>query len=164
MITLQIDGKPIPWKRVGNRVVQGQVYSYDKQKQEKQKVLWQLRPQYSDEPFLVPLKLDITFYMPIPKATSSKKRQQMLTDFIKPMKRPDLDNLEKFYLDCLTGFLFHDDAQITDLHASKVYSLTPSVLIRVTPFINNTAPVTDHEGIEDEFYSLEELENPQTKE
>ena len=37
-------------------------------------------------------------------------------------KRPDLDNLEKFYLDCLTGVVFPDDAQVTSLHSKKEYA------------------------------------------
>lgn len=34
--------------------------------------------------------------------------------------KPDTDNLAKFVLDCLSGVLFDDDAQIVDLHMLKL--------------------------------------------
>ncbi len=36
--------------------------------------------------------------------------------------KPDLDNLEKFYLDCANGILFYDDSQVVNLTSRKSFS------------------------------------------
>ena len=50
-----------------------------------------------------PITVFCTFYMPIPK--SSTKRFKALCDSVptRHVKRPDVDNLVKFVLDCLNG-------------------------------------------------------------
>ena len=92
--------------------------------------------------------MDITFYMPVPKAATKKVRQQMIVDEYKHMRRPDLDNLAKFYLDALNGLVFSDDAQICELNLRKVYGMSPSVLIRIKPHYMNVP----QEPIEDDDY------------
>jgi crossover junction endodeoxyribonuclease RusA len=37
------------------------------------------------------------------------------------VRNPDLDKLARAVLDALTGVLYHDDAQVTGLHLTKVY-------------------------------------------
>ena len=45
-------------------------------------------------------------------------------------QRPDLDNLMKLLLDCMTAARWwEDDAQVCDLHAAKVWSGRPGVRI-----------------------------------
>ena len=39
------------------------------------------------------------------------------------LAKPDIDNLVKFVLDMLSGVLFHDDPQITNLRADKDFDL-----------------------------------------
>lgn len=41
------------------------------------------------------------------------------------ISKPDLDNLEKFYLDCSTGIIWDDDAQITFCSSAKMYDENP---------------------------------------
>jgi hypothetical protein len=36
--------------------------------------------------------------------------------------KPDLDNLEKFYLDCANGILFYDDKQVVEMCSKKKFS------------------------------------------
>jgi crossover junction endodeoxyribonuclease RusA len=45
--------------------------------------------------------------------------------------RPDLDKLLRGLLDALTGVVFKDDAQVTDLDACKVWAEVPGVMLRV---------------------------------
>jgi Holliday junction resolvase RusA-like endonuclease len=148
MISIKIDGHPIPWKRPAHKKIREEVIVFDKQKKEKEHVRWQLKDQYKGELITVAMFMDFTFYMPVPKAASGKLRTQMLTDFCKPIKRPDLDNLAKFYLDAMTGYIFTDDSQITELNLRKVYGVFPQVLIRIKPYSLNEAPVPS----EDDFY------------
>lgn len=61
----------------------------------------------------VPLRLDVTVWLPRPKSVKRAK----------PVTRPDEDNYLKLCQDALIGVAFHDDGQITDGRARKRYVL-----------------------------------------
>jgi Holliday junction resolvase RusA-like endonuclease len=46
-------------------------------------------------------------------------------------QRKDLDNMIKFYLDCMNRSVFMDDSQVVVLSAKKVYGPEPSVKIKI---------------------------------
>ena len=82
-----------------------------------------------------PLYLNVTFFMPRPKA---HYRTGKYSDELKPSsphyheKKPDLDNLVKFIKDCLNGEVWRDDSQVSVLAATKVYlNGQPSTVIDV---------------------------------
>ena len=158
MIDIQIDGPPIAWKRPGHRSFKRQdkneVIIYDRQKKEKEQIRWQIKGQFKEEKFSVPLLVDITFRMSIPKSTSKPLRNQMLNGMIHHMKRPDFDNLTKFILDVMNDLVFVDDAQICTLYVRKVYSSYPSTFIRIKPFTKN-----NYQDEIDEMHELEEDEH-----
>lgn len=68
------------------------------------------------------VSMRIDAFFPIPKSTSKKKKEQMLTGEIRHTKRPDIDNLCKSILDGLNKIAFLDDSQIVHLIANKYYS------------------------------------------
>lgn len=74
-----------------------------------------------------PLKISITFYMPIPKALSKVKKNtaRLESDRWYVTKKPDIDNLAKAVLDALNGIAFFDDGQIVKLELEKFYSFNP---------------------------------------
>ncbi len=47
------------------------------------------------------------------------------------VKKPDLDNLIKALKDAAKGILWHDDSQVVQLSARKIYSSTPMTVIEV---------------------------------
>ena len=51
----------------------------------------------------------------------NSKTESYWNDTFHTMK-PDLDNLEKFYLDCANGVLFFDDKQVVELSSKKEFS------------------------------------------
>ncbi len=63
--------------------------------------------------------------MPIPASMPKKK----LKADVQHTKKPDLDNLIKFVKDCANGVLWHDDSQVNNIQASKLYSVSPSTVI-----------------------------------
>ena len=65
------------------------------------------------------------------KSTSQKKRQEMLSGQIRPDKKPDIDNIAKSVLDALNGVAYRDDTQVVELHARKLYSSQPCVMVRI---------------------------------
>ena len=135
MLNLEIYGEPIPWKRPGRNTKTN--IAYDTQKKEKDMVRWQIKSQYHGEPIGGPVFIHIVFGMPVPKGESKKRREQMLVDGIHHIKRPDNDNLQKFYFDCLTGPVLMDDSQIVDVRAQKRYTITPFVSIRIVVLNRN---------------------------
>lgn len=84
-----------------------------------------------------PLDVRITAYYGIPKSTSKKKRAEMLAYGIRPMKKPDTDNVVKIILDSLNCFAYKDDVQVVDCQVRKFYSSTPRVVVS----IQNAAPI-----------------------
>jgi Holliday junction resolvase RusA-like endonuclease len=56
----------------------------------------------------------------------------MIDGTIKPVKKPDLDNIAKICLDALNKLAFDDDSQIVALRVEKHYSEEPRVEIEIT--------------------------------
>ena len=79
----------------------------------------------------VPLVLNITAFYGIPKSTSQKKRNDMMSEKIRPTKKPDIDNLCKVVMDSLNKIAYHDDAQVVKTTVSKFYSDYPRVFVQI---------------------------------
>lgn len=72
------------------------------------------------------LRLNLLFYLPIPKSFSKKKRENLMY----VSKRPDVDNLAKAVMDAMnnTG-IWEDDSQIARLDIVKAYGEEPKCVI-----------------------------------
>lgn len=77
------------------------------------------------------ISIEIWAFMKVPKSASKKKRELMLTNRIRPTKKPDIDNIAKIILDGLQGKAFEDDKQVVEIRAHKVYSNEPKVAVEV---------------------------------
>ncbi len=51
--------------------------------------------------------------------------------YLKHVKKPDVDNLVKLYLDVLSGQLFEDDNCVSLGQCIKIYSPKPKVIIQI---------------------------------
>lgn len=78
------------------------------------------------------LSVRIFAFFPIPKSASKKKRFAMLDRLLRPIKKPDWDNIGKIVCDALNGIAYHDDAQIVDALVRKFYADTPRVVIEIS--------------------------------
>jgi Holliday junction resolvase RusA-like endonuclease len=66
-------------------------------------------------------------------ASRSKKRRE--ADMARPhAQRPDCDNVGKLALDALTGIVWTDDDQVSDLTVLKRWANVPSLTIFVSRF------------------------------
>lgn len=83
----------------------------------------------SKECFEGELRVEIMFYMPIPKSATQRTQRKMRMGLIRPHTRPDIDNLIKAILDGLNGTAFKDDNQIVELSASEYYSEEPRTVV-----------------------------------
>lgn len=133
MITLELYGNPVPQARPRVCRRGSKITAYDPKYIEKKEFQWQIQSQHREEALTVPVSLDLIFYMPIPKSTSGIKTRQMQNGLIGHIKKPDIDNLIKFVLDCMNKIVFADDSQVSEIRAKKIYSSKPGTLIRVIP-------------------------------
>lgn len=84
-------------------------------------------------PIKGPVQISFEFRMPIPESVSLKQKVLMSWNVKHHTKKPDFDNLEKFYLDAGTGLLYEDDRYVCKCSTYKLYSDTPCTIIKVKP-------------------------------
>ena len=75
------------------------------------------------------VKIMVTLIPPV--SWSKKKRLAAVTDAIRPVTRPDVDNYAKAAIDACNKIVFRDDSQITDLIITKRYGHSASLVIIV---------------------------------
>lgn len=87
------------------------------------------RLEYKGEPMQGPIKVDITFHMPIPPSWSKKKQRDAPGQW--HTSKPDRDNLEKGVCDALNKIVWNDDGQVCAGRIEKYYSDRPRIEIEV---------------------------------
>ena len=130
-ITLTIPGKPYAQQRPRFYRAGRFVKTYDTLYKEKRQIVALISSQVGNELIQEPLRVELNFFLEIPKSYSRKKRERCLFGLIAHTKKPDLDNMAKFYLDCMNKIVYRDDSQIYELIVSKHYSDSPKTLIAV---------------------------------
>lgn len=122
---LTIYTEPIPKARARTCVRNGRVMSFTPKATADAETI--IRSQVmGQQAFFIkgtPLKVNLAFFISRPPSIP-KKRQY-------PVTRPDIDNYTKLVLDALNQYLFEDDSQIVELHATKAYG-TPRIEIEIS--------------------------------
>lgn len=77
------------------------------------------------------IRMDLDFYVPIPKSMSKADKEKALQCELRPDKKPDIDNLIKAIQDALNEVAYWDDKQIVSLRADKWYTTQPRVDIKI---------------------------------
>lgn len=85
--------------------------------------------QHNQPPMEGELFLELKAYFSIPKSASKKKQAAMISEEIRPTKKPDIDNLVKTVTDALNTLAYKDDSQIVQASVGKYYSEQPRVEI-----------------------------------
>lgn len=78
-----------------------------------------------------PCKIECISYLPISKSMNSVNKILAELGFIRPISKPDWDNLAKAYCDMIQGYLLEDDALIIEGTSKKYYSIKPRVEITI---------------------------------
>lgn len=78
------------------------------------------------------LKLEINAYFGIAKSVSKKKKLFILASKLRPIKKPDVDNILKIIADSLNKVAYKDDAQIVECIIRKFYSENPRVEVAIS--------------------------------
>lgn len=82
-----------------------------------------------------PLKVMLDVYISLPKSFSKVKREQALKGGIRPLTKPDADNIAKNINDSLNGITYPDDKQIACLQVNKYYALSDAVRVTITDML-----------------------------
>ena len=59
--------------------------------------------------------------VPIPASYSKRRTEACLSGSERPIKKPDIDNVAKCFLDAMNEIVYKDDTQVLTLHITKVY-------------------------------------------
>ena len=138
MLSFELHGEPVGWQRTGLRVVTprgkkpfatvytpAETRAYERALGMAAKVAMRGR-----EPLSGPLRLAVTAFMPIPRSWSQKKRDAALAGTVRPVVKPDWDNLGKM-TDALKGIVWRDDTQVVDGRVIKIYAERPRLRVEV---------------------------------
>ena len=121
-------GKERP--RFGNR---GQVYTPDKTTTYQNQIKFAYYEQCGNVKFPEDnqLELFVKAYYKIPKSASKKRKVAMLSEQIRPTKKPDGDNILKAVADALNGVCYKDDKCLIKMSIEKFYSDVPRIEVTV---------------------------------
>ena len=71
----------------------------------------------------VAMAVTIRFYFAKPKSTKK--------DIVRKVTKPDLDKLLRATLDGMSGIIYHDDSQVTDVRIAKLFGIPERAEIAV---------------------------------
>ena len=133
--SFRIPEEPVPLKRA--RCTRfGRFYDPCKaQKQSTGLKIWILRSEGQYIPtYAVPVEIEFVFGIKTPASLSNKKKISL--EGTPHSKKPDIDNLVKYYLDVLQPNVISDDAKVTKISSSKIYTQDPYVEVKITPLVD----------------------------
>ncbi len=131
MLIFEVVGIPVPQKQT--KFIRSTGIAYNPSKKDLERFQWQIRPYAPNQPLDCAVEMHITFYLPIPKSTSSRLRMQMLNGVVLPTKKPDFDNLAYLVTNALKEIVYRDDSLVTDCIIRKRYSDKPRTVIKIIP-------------------------------
>ena len=83
------------------------------------------------------LAIKVIAYFEIPKSKPKKFQEAARMDLIRPVTKPDTDNISKNIKDALNKIAYPDDAQIVIEHIEKRYSDNPRAEIFIQDLVLN---------------------------
>lgn len=114
------------------RVVNGvpMFYHSKEYKTQERRAIDQLAANAPDKPSELPVSVSIRFLFAHRKSDSNLFKTVSM--FVPKHTRPDVDNMTKFILDCMTkaGY-WRDDAQVSRLSVTKRWAVDPMTVINV---------------------------------
>ena len=127
-MTFTIPGKPIAKARPRFFNRGKFMQSYNPQETEEGRFMQHLLHQMENTTMIdTPLSLTMVFTFERPKGHMGTGRNEGLVKDSAPNRhaiKPDLDNLVKFAMDCMTGTVYEDDKQVDWVCARKLYHST----------------------------------------
>ncbi len=131
-ITFTVLGEPVGKAR--QRVTKFGTYTPEKTVMYENLIKTEYRRQCNDFRFedKQPLCMDVRAEYLIPASASKTKRAAMAKGEIRPVKRPDWDNVGKVVSDALNKLAYRDDSQIIECTVKKFYSERPKIIVKIS--------------------------------
>lgn len=79
-----------------------------------------------------PTKFTCKSYFPIPSSMNQIEKVLAEIGLIRPISKPDWDNVGKSYCDMLQGLILYDDSLIVEGVSKKYYSMKPRIEITIS--------------------------------
>jgi Holliday junction resolvase RusA-like endonuclease len=96
----------------------------------KEQIQWEVKKQFRRKELLAgPIEVKITFFMPMPKSWSNKKKSNSVGTY--HTKKPDTDNLVKGIFDALNKLVWQDDNLVAKVSAKKIYAENPRIKVEI---------------------------------
>lgn len=137
MLTLHIPGQPQGKGRARSfKTLNGGIGHYTPQKTRTYEGMIRtqaIEAMGMEGPTRRPVSLDLIINYEIPISWPKWKLSAATDGQIAPTVKPDADNVAKAIKDALNGVVWVDDCQVVILSIQKAYSITPGVLVQVTP-------------------------------
>lgn len=139
-IRIVVVGPPKAWERAGHRIVDKKdggrfvsTFTPTKMRREQDYIRSiAAKAMGNKAPLDGPIDLRVVAYMPVPASWSKKKQTAALADQIRPIGKPDFDNLIKSLCDAFKHVVWTDDSRVTDPAGPwKRYSSQPRLVIEV---------------------------------
>jgi len=80
------------------------------------------------------VKIDIIAYLKVPKSTSKKASEEMISNVVSPLKKPDIDNITKVVLDAINNYVIKDDIQVSKICVEKRYANEEKLYIKIEEY------------------------------
>lgn len=147
--TPQMRARHFVKKTKSGKYFQG-TYKDASQRREENQLMQLLEKHLPEIPINKPIMFQMIAYMPIPESWAGWKKTAAKMGLIHPVGRPDLDNLLKNIIDCMTkiGFWRDDSLIIGYVSVDKKYSLKPGWFVQIETF-NEPHTKKEFENMED---------------
>lgn len=134
MISFIVYGEPVAQGRPKFTTISGHAKAYDpeKSKSYKERVYYEALKVKPDKLLQGPLSITVIVYRSIPKSLSKIKHQLAANGYLRPVTKPDLDNVIKGIKDALKAVIWQDDSQVVVIVGEKWYSDNPRVEISIS--------------------------------
>ncbi len=133
VVTFMVPGQPVAKGR-GRAAIRGghaTIYTPEKTRRyENQVAAYAAEAMRHSPPLGGPVEVVVEAFMMVPPSWSLKKRLAACAGQIRPVTKPDLDNIVKA-LDGMNKIVVVDDSQIVKLTATKHYAETPQLIVTV---------------------------------
>lgn len=138
-LRIEIPGDPLGWMR-GVPVGKGKVM-VDRAMKAKAKEIGFLCKEklQGKDPYLGAVSIQIRSYMSTPKSVNDNRQRANMARIgeLRPVKKPDIDNISKTILDAMNKIVYLDDVQVVSLSVEKLYGAEPRTEVTVIPWRAN---------------------------
>jgi len=129
-----IYGEPISKGRPRMRIIKGKipiVYTPSKTRKQEEAFITQAMPFKPEKPLVNPLSINVITFFSIPASFSKKQKEKAISGYLRPAKKPDIDNIVKSILDSMNKIFYQDDKQVVEMSVKKFYSEAPRTEIEI---------------------------------